>query len=548
MSKKIQLVSGLTIVLAALLLFLPFLGSVHLFDWDEINFAECAREMLVSGNYFNLQMNFYPFWEKPPLFIWFQALSMKLFGVNEFAARFPNALAGVLTLLVLFRAGKKMKDIQTGWLWVICYAGSTLPQFYFRSGIIDPWFNLFIFLAFFSFLQYLSSEKALFRQVLKAGLYAGLAVLTKGPAAVIILGICLLYFLVRRSTRSKMQLRHLMMLCFIVIITGGLWFLLLLLNGQDEIIKNFVSYQYHLFHAEDSGHGGPFYYHFLVLLIGCFPASVFALPALFGKGEGAEKEIFFRQSMQVLFWVVLLLFSVVQTKIIHYSSLCYFPLTYLAAITIQDYLNKKSILSFKIRAVLISLSSLMALLLIALPVLAMNKEWLMARNWIQDEVAIGNLQAPVHWSGIELLPGMLLLILTILLIFSERAAHSARIIFSTLLINLFSTQLAALVLAPRIEGYTQKAVIDFYEDLQKKDCYAESLNYLSYAPYFYARQLPPPMEEKAVRTWMLKGKIDKDCYFVSKITDAEDNKRDFPDLIELERKNGFVFYLRKAAN
>jgi hypothetical protein len=47
---------------------------------------------------------------------------------------------------------------------------------------------------------------------------------------------------------------------------------------------------------------------------------------------------------------------------------------------------------------------------------------------------------------------------------------------------------------------------------------------------------------------MLKGKIDKDCYFVSKITDAEDNKRDFPDLIELERKNGFVFYLRKAAN
>ena len=87
------------IIVAALLLFVPFLGAVHLFDWDEINFAECAREMLSSGNYLSLQMNYQPFWEKPPLFIWMSALSMKVFGVNEFAARFPNALCGVITLV-----------------------------------------------------------------------------------------------------------------------------------------------------------------------------------------------------------------------------------------------------------------------------------------------------------------------------------------------------------------------------------------------------------------------------------------------------------------
>ena len=34
-----------------ILFFIPFLGNVHLFDWDEINFAEAAREMIVSGNY-----------------------------------------------------------------------------------------------------------------------------------------------------------------------------------------------------------------------------------------------------------------------------------------------------------------------------------------------------------------------------------------------------------------------------------------------------------------------------------------------------------------
>ena len=80
------------IILFGLLFYVPFLGGVHLFDWDEINFAESAREMIISGNYLNVQINFQPFWEKPPLFIWIQVLSMKIFGINEFAARFPNAL------------------------------------------------------------------------------------------------------------------------------------------------------------------------------------------------------------------------------------------------------------------------------------------------------------------------------------------------------------------------------------------------------------------------------------------------------------------------
>ena len=96
----------LMIVLVAALLFVPFLGRINLFDWDEVNFAESAREMIVSNDYLNVQINFKPFWEKPPLFIWMQVISMKIFGINEFAARFPNALCGIVTLLVLFNTGK----------------------------------------------------------------------------------------------------------------------------------------------------------------------------------------------------------------------------------------------------------------------------------------------------------------------------------------------------------------------------------------------------------------------------------------------------------
>ena len=65
---KLRNYQALIAILAALF-FIPFLGRVHLFDWDEINFAESAREMIQSSDYLTVRINFLPFWEKPPLFI-----------------------------------------------------------------------------------------------------------------------------------------------------------------------------------------------------------------------------------------------------------------------------------------------------------------------------------------------------------------------------------------------------------------------------------------------------------------------------------------------
>ena len=98
--------SALLLLLLSVVFFIG-LGNVHLFDWDEINFAESAREMIASGDYLRVQINFEPFWEKPPFFLWLQVGSMKLFGVNEFAARFPNAVFGFVYLISLYFIGKK---------------------------------------------------------------------------------------------------------------------------------------------------------------------------------------------------------------------------------------------------------------------------------------------------------------------------------------------------------------------------------------------------------------------------------------------------------
>jgi 4-amino-4-deoxy-L-arabinose transferase-like glycosyltransferase len=92
----------LLIAVIGVLFFMPYLGKVHLFDWDEINFAEAAREMIQTGDYLTVRVDYQPFHEKPPLFFWMQAASMKAFGVNEFAARLPNAIIGILSLLFIY--------------------------------------------------------------------------------------------------------------------------------------------------------------------------------------------------------------------------------------------------------------------------------------------------------------------------------------------------------------------------------------------------------------------------------------------------------------
>lgn len=76
-------------------------GIPYLFDWDELIYASLARQMLASGDPFSLAINGEPFFEKPPLFFWLQALSMAVLGMNEGAARLPNAFAGGITVALL---------------------------------------------------------------------------------------------------------------------------------------------------------------------------------------------------------------------------------------------------------------------------------------------------------------------------------------------------------------------------------------------------------------------------------------------------------------
>jgi hypothetical protein len=534
------------IIAGASLLFVPFLGGLHLFDWDEINFAESAREMIVTGDYLTVQINFQPFWEKPPLFIWLQVLSMKLFGINEFAARFPNAVCGIVTLLVLFNIGRKIRNNLFGVLWVLAYAGSVLPFFYFKSGIIDPWFNLFIFLGIYFLMLYAFPEnRKKYQNIILSATFTGLAVLTKGPVGFLLVALTGGVFLLWVKFNVKVRVMEVVTFFIVLALVGGSWFIIQILNGHYDTVVEFITYQVRLFQTQDAGHGGFFGYHFVVLLFGVFPSSVLALKA-FGKEPGGETFYpFMKKWMVILFWVVLILFSIVKTKIVHYSSLAYFPLTFLAAAFVYRAHLKQMRWNKWISAVIVTLSVLIALPVILLQFIEKYKYEIIGTNLINDEFTVENLKANVNWSGFEFLPGVLFLLAVILIFrFVKRDSALKRSILLWTVALLFTLSVI-LVFIPKIEKYSQNALIEFFKSKAGEDVYLKNLYFKSYATWFYGETQPPENENYYDENWLLTGDIDKDVYFVTKVHRAHLVEK-YNEVQETGRKNGFVFYVRKA--
>ena len=539
-------------IIGAALLFLPGLGAVHLFDWDEINFAEIAREMIMTGDWSRPQIDYQPFHEKPPLFMWLQAISMKMIGIGEYAARFPNAICGIITLIILYRIGDQVRSKVFAMLWPLAYLGSILPHLYFRSGIIDPWFNLFIFLGIHSFITLVQGDPTRQEGALNSrrdkyawltGLFLGLAVLTKGPVGVLIPALMAAVYWVLGKFKPYLRLRRAVIIVVSTVATIATWGVIdLIANGPDFMIAFFWR-QVAMLTTEDAGHGGFFGYHFVVLLIGCFPASLFAIKEFFSPTRSKDPiRNDHRRWMVILFWVVLILFSIVRTKIVHYSGMAYFPLTYLAALQLERIWQKRESFGWPRFAIGI-VGGLFVLITIALPFLGMNVD-LITPLFDQDPFARANLEADVRWTGFEALAGVWLLGVLI-------AAHvlHGRSLFRQSILTLFigSALFVTITLyffINRIEAYSQRAAIEFFKERQKEEAYVITIGYKSYAHLYYTMK-PPVIDPRAHdREWLLHGEVDRSVYAVSKITSV-DEVLAIGTFEELYRRNGFVFWQRK---
>lgn len=555
----------LLILSLGILFFIPFLGNVHLFDWDEINFAESAREMITTGDYFRVRVNYDPFWEKPPFFMWLQVLSMKIFGINEFAARFPNALFGIITLFVLFLIGKKHHSQRFGLIWALLYLGSFLPHMYYKSGIIDPVFNFFIFVSVYFLALNLNEQEAKKKSYFAAisGALIGFAIITKGPVGLLLLLLTFFIYLLFKRFRQKVRVLDLLIFIVSSFIVTFSWFGYEVIQNGPWFIVEFIQYQIELFSEPVAGHEQPFYYHFVVVLLGCFPMSVIAIGGF--KKFNHQNSFNFLLWSKILFWVVLILFSIVKTKIVHYSSMTYLPLSYIAAFYLNEVFENREKFKTYLKYLLVFFGSIFSILLVLTPILFYNSEFL--KSLMKDPFAEASLNVDMGWTGWEFLCGAIYFIgmgIGLYYIFKHHYQKAIYILTISAGITLLTY---SIFIVPKIEKFSQGPAIEFFTEKSKEDVYITTIGHKSYAHYFYGKVKEPAKtdgvyklkqeylseigEQKLnvielntrVNNWLLTGDIDKKAYFVTKITKREEMKN--YDKIEfLYNKGGFDFYER----
>lgn len=176
------------ILITVLLMRLGTLGLYPLLDTSEARYAEIARKMLASNDWVTPMFDHgVPFWGKPPLSFWAQALSMKVFGISEFSSRFSSWLlhAASCALIVLFAS--RERSLHVGLTAAIIYSTCTLGFLASGAVLTDG------ALAFALMLAHLGLWRGLVyadRVWALAGFFGlGLGLLAKGPLALVLIAL-----------------------------------------------------------------------------------------------------------------------------------------------------------------------------------------------------------------------------------------------------------------------------------------------------------------------------------------------------------------------
>jgi 4-amino-4-deoxy-L-arabinose transferase-like glycosyltransferase len=301
------------------------LGSLTLFDVDEAVFAEATKEMIQSGDWITPTYNGVVRYDKPILFYWAMAASYKIFGINEFGARFPSAVSGLLTCLALFLFVRRLSNGKTALYAFLSFVLSIYFLIYSHAAVTDMVLTLFITLSLFSF--FLSETEKAGASVREKWysygfyLFSALAFLTKGLIGIIFpFGIAVIYRLFTERLSGVRKVFSLRGLTLFFIIAAPWYIAEFAINGREFIEQFFIKHHLMRYTGVISGHRGPVYYYILVLLVGLFPWIAF-LPG--GIVDVVTEGIMPHSSAMRLFaliWFafIVLFFSLATTKLPNY--------------------------------------------------------------------------------------------------------------------------------------------------------------------------------------------------------------------------------------
>lgn len=186
----------LWLLLLGLPVFFFQLGAWPFLDPDEGRYAEISREMLLRGDFVTPTLNNVLYFEKPPLYYWSVCLAFKLFGPNEWAARSVSALSALGTVLVVYALGRRIYGARAGLLGAVVLSTTIFWSLMARQNLIDMQLS-FLLMATLALWWFGQTEEHRSRQTAYfLGFWAtlALAVLSKGPVAVLLIGVAIVIY------------------------------------------------------------------------------------------------------------------------------------------------------------------------------------------------------------------------------------------------------------------------------------------------------------------------------------------------------------------
>ncbi|TGM98862.1 ArnT family glycosyltransferase [Leptospira dzoumogneensis] len=472
----------ITLLVYLLLLFFG-LGSFSLIDWDENIYGAASKSMLETGEYFRIQVNGQPFSEKPPFFFWLANLFYKVFGLSEFSTRLPSVFSGIFSFLILVRFGTNLHSKKFGYVWAFLYSASLLPLLLSRTAYIDHLFNTFILASVLSLYLYETKEKENFCSrivwILSAAFFGGIAALTKGPLG---LAIPLFIFGANRTLDRNFKIRIFDFILFGIaaILVLSFYYLTNFILYGNEFLVQFFDFQKKLLTKSLESHTGPWFYHFIVMFIGFFPWTALLFPSAKNWRIFTDPKIS-RISRYFLVWlgVVLLIFSIVQTKLPHYSSSIYFPLSFFASYLI---LEKPEILRSNVFTFsFLGIGLVVGLIFLLLPQIS---------EYSSSSMGVGKELLPSFnlWdssSGLILLFGILIGVIGLQFFKNGKEEGKDLFLVSTWISMLLFVGVLSSTITPKIISFLQDGNLRLYDKAEKSGNQIVYYKYLSFYPMFY---------------------------------------------------------------
>ncbi len=331
-------------VLAIGLLFFR-LGSVGLINICESFYPASVREMIEANSYIVPQLNYQVYFSKPILTSWLLAASYHLFGLNDFGGRFAQAALTLVLVMACFYVARKLKGSLAGFLTGAFLVSSPFLLIYTRASSIDSFFTVFLGLTLCAFLNVVSAGSK--RAWPLVYICLGLAVLTKGPAALILFGGGLLLSLaVLRPSFSEIKLLsnrlHPMAgsLLFLAVVLP--WWIAVAIATNGLFPEVFVCYENMNRYLGQVVLRKTYWWRYLaVIAIGLLPWSLY-LPAVFFdtfKNKQKATETFLDPRVICLSFasVVLVFFSLSSTQMETYVLPACTPLAFAAALSVSNW-------------------------------------------------------------------------------------------------------------------------------------------------------------------------------------------------------------------